>query len=108
MRCTQVTVRWRSGLHLRPAAQLIRLARGFQSEIRLRVGGTIADARSILAILLLGAGLGTALEVEASGADEPEAILAVQQFFAAAAEDGDAGPADLSTLRTDPRNEHRV
>ncbi len=91
MRQTKVTVPWDSGLHLRPAAQLIHLARGYQSEIRLRRGGKIADARSILGVLLLSAGLGTALDIEAAGVDEGEAILAVQRFFEA--EDQETGAA---------------
>lgn len=81
MRKTQVTVPWTAGLHLRPAAQLVQLTRRFRSEIRLRLESRIADARSILGILMLSASLGTALDIEASGADEHEAIEAVQDFF---------------------------
>lgn len=95
MRHTLVTVQWGSGLHLRPAARLVHLARGFRSEIRLRLGGTVADARSILSILLLSAGLGTALDIEASGTDEREAIQAVQQFFDTSPDDGDPGNSDV-------------
>jgi len=41
----------------------------------------MADAKSVLSLMLLSAGLGTALTIEAMGADEAEALRAVQQFF---------------------------
>ncbi len=81
MQRTQVTVRWNPGLHLRPASALVQIARRFRSEIKLRFGGTLTDARSILGVMLLSATLGAALDVEASGDDEREAIRAIQNFF---------------------------
>jgi phosphotransferase system HPr (HPr) family protein len=42
----------------------------------------VADARSVLSILILCAGLGATLDIEASGPDEREAIQAVDAFFA--------------------------
>jgi phosphotransferase system HPr (HPr) family protein len=44
----------------------------------------VADARSVLSILILCAGLGATLDIEASGPDEREAIEAVDSFFASA------------------------
>lgn len=64
------------------AARLVRLAQRFRSSIRLRLGTRIADARSILNLMLLSATLGTALDIEAAGADEHEAVQAVEEFFA--------------------------
>lgn len=81
MKVTQVIIRWRCGLHLRAAAELVRLAQRFRSEIRLHLDSQVADARSVLSLLLLTASLGRALRVEARGADEHEAILAVRDFF---------------------------
>jgi phosphocarrier protein HPr len=81
MRATRVTVNWDDGLHLRSAARLVRLARKFRSKIVLRLGSRVADARSILSILVLSATLGAALYIEASGDDEQEAIQAVQAYF---------------------------
>jgi len=76
-----VTVRWTRGLHLRAAAELTRLTHRFSSQVCLQLGSQIADARSVLSLMLLSASIGTALEVEASGADEHEAIEAIQNFF---------------------------
>ena len=78
---TKVTITWRDGLHLRRATELVRLAQNFSSRICFHVGSRMADGRSVLSLLLLSAGLGTALVIEAAGADETEALRAIQDFF---------------------------
>ncbi len=78
---SEVTVGWDQGLHLRRAAELVKLTQGFQSRIFFHLGNRMADARSVISLVLLSAGLGTALIVEAVGADESEAVLAIQDFF---------------------------
>ena len=82
MKMTQLVVAWCHGLHLRPASRLVARARQFQSAVRLGVGGRVADARSIIQILLLSASLGTIMVIEADGADEQEALTAVAAVFA--------------------------
>lgn len=70
------------GLHARPAAQLVHIAGRFQSSISLRkIGGSWADCRSVLALLMLAATCGTELEVQASGCDAREALDAVGAYF---------------------------
>ena len=64
----------RLGLHARAAAKLVRLASGFESEIRLRHGEREADAKSIMALMMLAAADGTEIEVEARGADAAQAV----------------------------------
>jgi len=64
------------------AARLVRLSQRFNSSIQLRLGARVANARSILGVMLLGATLNTCLEVEAVGSDEIEAVRAVEEFFA--------------------------
>jgi phosphotransferase system HPr (HPr) family protein len=63
------------------AARVVRLAQRFHSSIRLRLGTRIADARSILGVMLLSATLGTALDIEAAGNDECEAVRALEELF---------------------------
>jgi PTS HPr component phosphorylation site len=46
MKTTRVTIKWHAGLHMRAAAQLVRLARRFRSSICLRVGSRVADAKT--------------------------------------------------------------
>ncbi|MCW5557697.1 MAG: HPr family phosphocarrier protein [Verrucomicrobiae bacterium] len=77
----EITIAWSRGLHLRRAAELVRLAQRFSSQISVQVDSRMADAKSVLSLMLLSAGLGTALTIEAMGADEAEAMHAVQQFF---------------------------
>ena len=82
MKTTRVTVRWQRGLHMLTAARLVRLAQRFHSSIRLRLGTRMADARSIISLMLLSASLGASLDIEAAGKDEHEAVAAVEDFFA--------------------------
>jgi phosphocarrier protein HPr len=73
----------RLGLHARAAAQLVRLASGFQSKIKLsRTDNAVtADAKSILSVLTLAAAKGVDLEIEIEGSDELAAFEAVQDIF---------------------------
>ena len=73
----------RLGLHARAAAQLVRLASGFQSKIKLiRTDNfVLADAKSILSVLTLAASKGVELEIEIEGEDEEQAFEAIQEIF---------------------------
>jgi phosphotransferase system HPr (HPr) family protein len=81
MRVTRVTVRFAGGLHARPAVSLIRLLERFQSRVDFKTGNRIANAGSLLSILLLAATFNTQLEVRATGEDEDAAIRAAEVFF---------------------------
>jgi phosphotransferase system HPr (HPr) family protein len=65
------------GLHLRPAARLVSLARSFRSEIRVHCKGTTADGKSILDLVTLAAECGTTLDIMAHGPDAHEAVAAL-------------------------------
>ena len=73
----------RLGLHARAAAKLVRLASGFDSKVELRRvdSGLSADAKSILSVLMLAASRGTELHASAEGADEEEALSAIDRLF---------------------------
>ncbi|RKX42843.1 MAG: HPr family phosphocarrier protein [Verrucomicrobia bacterium] len=81
MKKVQVIVPWEEGLHMRPASRLVRCASVCRSSIRIMAHGKVADARSILGILLLCASVGTLLDVEVSGEDEVSAMSAVEKIF---------------------------
>jgi len=81
MKQTQFRVPWEKGLHLRPASQLVRLAKASKSVICLRVGEKVADARSILAILLLCAAAKMVVDVEITGEDEDAVLTSVTSVF---------------------------
>jgi phosphotransferase system HPr (HPr) family protein len=86
MKTTTVIVPWQEGIHLRRAGNLVRLAMQFRSSILCRLGERVADARSVLSILILCAGLGASLDIEISGPDEREAVQAVDAFFSSSDE----------------------
>ena len=81
MKSTQVIVRFSGGLHARPAGGLVWLLKKFRSRVVLRSGNRVANASSILSILLLAATFSTQIEVQATGEDEEEAIRATEVFF---------------------------
>lgn len=81
MKHSRITVPWTEGLHLRRAAQLVKVARKFRSVLCLKCDGKIADLRSIVSILALCATMGTTLDLEAVGDDELEAAQTVEQLF---------------------------
>ena len=61
-------------LHARPAANFVKAAMRFHSRVMVGANGKIADAKSILAVLSLGAKGGTTLELNAEGDDAPAAL----------------------------------
>ena len=71
------------GLHARAAAQLVRLAGTFQSDIKLRRtdNSVVADAKSILSVLTLAATKGIELEIMVEGEDETNALRAIEEIF---------------------------
>lgn len=72
------------GLHARPAARLIELARSFDADVRVaKAGGEPVSARSLTNVVALGARLGDELQVTATG---PEASAAIEALRSLAAE----------------------
>lgn len=71
------------GLHARAAAQLVRLAGKFKSQIKLvrTDNAVMADAKSILSVLTLAASKGTELVLTVEGTDETEATAALEELI---------------------------
>lgn len=65
-------------LHARPAAEFVRTAMGFQASIVIRFGEREADAKSLLAVLGLGAKAGSELSLRADGGDAVPAVEALR------------------------------
>jgi phosphocarrier protein len=70
-----------SGLHARPAAQFVQKATGFKCSVTIAAGGKVANAKSILQILSLGAKKGTEILITAEGADEAECVLSLSELL---------------------------
>lgn len=68
------------GLHARPAALLARTLTGLTADVTVRFGDHEADARSVLALLGLGARKGDRLTVSARGADAAEALSRIERL----------------------------
>ena len=62
------------GLHTRPSMEIVKCATGFKSEISLTYQGNQVNAKSILGILMLAAGKGAKIQIEAIGEDAEEAV----------------------------------
>lgn len=70
------------GLHARAAAKLTHIAGGYKSEIWLSRSGRRVNAKSIMGVMMLAAGQGTTVFIEASGDDADRAIAAMLQLIA--------------------------
>jgi phosphocarrier protein HPr len=82
MQKIQVKVTNALGVHARPSAKIAQLASMFSCSVWLAVKGRRADARSVVAVMLLAAGVGSTITIETSGADEKEAIDALTDLIA--------------------------
>jgi phosphotransferase system HPr (HPr) family protein len=71
------------GLHLRPAARFVEVARRYAAEVRVRCNGSEADGKSVLDLMGLAAGFGMVLELEARGPDAGEAVIALADLISA-------------------------
>jgi phosphotransferase system HPr (HPr) family protein len=70
-------------LHARPAADFVRTAMAFSAQIDVGANGKEANAKSLLAVLALGARGGTALRLRADGDDAGSALAALSGCVAA-------------------------
>lgn len=81
MQKKELVVRHAYGLHARVAARITKVAKAFQSSVVLVANGKRANARSLVAVMILAAGMGTRVYIEASGPDEAEALTAVARLI---------------------------
>jgi phosphocarrier protein len=72
-----VTISNKLGLHARASAKLTKLAGGFQSEVFMTRSGRRVNAKSIMGVMMLAAGMGAEIEIEIEGTDEQAAMDAI-------------------------------
>jgi phosphocarrier protein len=77
-----VTITNKLGLHARASAKLTQAASQYQSAVWIARNGRRVNAKSIMGVMMLAAGLGSTVELEADGPDEDAAIAAVEKLFA--------------------------
>jgi phosphocarrier protein HPr len=74
---TSVTISNKLGLHARASAKLTKTASGFRSDVFISRGDRRVNAKSIMGVMMLAAGLGVDVEIDATGEDEQAAINAM-------------------------------
>jgi len=74
---TTVTISNKLGLHARASAKLTKLAGTFGSDVFMCRNGRRVNAKSIMGVMMLAAGLGTEVEIETDGVDEQQAMDAL-------------------------------
>lgn len=81
MKKESIEIKNKLGLHARAAAKLSHLANSFKAEIFLIYNDSKVNAKSLLGILTLGAGVGNKILVEFEGMDEEDAARAIIELF---------------------------
>lgn len=72
----------KNGLHARPAAEIVKISAGFQSEITLVKDGMEVNGKSIMGVMMLAAEFGSTVAIRADGPDEAEAVAALCALIA--------------------------
>lgn len=70
------------GLHARASAKFTQLAGKYKSDVYMSKGGRRINAKSIMGVMMLAAGMGTKVTVETDGPDEAEAMEALLELIA--------------------------
>jgi phosphocarrier protein HPr len=78
---TSITISNKLGLHARASAKLTKLASSFASDIYLTRNDRRVNAKSLMGVMMLAAGLGSQVEVEATGVDEQAALQALTSLI---------------------------
>ena len=69
------------GLHARASAKLTQLAAKFQSDVQLSRNGRKVNAKSIMGVMMLAAGIGSSVKIEAEGKDAEAALSALLKLI---------------------------
>ena len=82
MQKVTVTISNKLGLHARASAKLTKLAGSFTSDVHMTRNGRRINAKSIMGVMMLAAGQGSEVMIEAAGADEAQALTALTALIA--------------------------
>ena len=74
---TSTTISNKLGLHARASAKLTKLAGSFACEVWIAKGERRVNAKSIMGVMMLAAGIGSTVDLETDGADEQKAMDAL-------------------------------
>ena len=74
---TSISISNKLGLHARASAKLTKLAGSFDSDVFMSRNDRRVNAKSIMGVMMLAAGIGSIVELEVDGADEEAAMAAI-------------------------------
>ena len=74
---TTITISNKLGLHARASAKFTKLAGSYRSDVFMSRGTRRVNAKSIMGVMMLAAGMGTEVEIEVNGEDEQAATDAL-------------------------------
>ena len=80
-RCVEIINK--RGLHARASAKFVKMASTFDAEVTVSKDGSTVDARSIMGLMMLAAGPGSAIDIEAEGKEAGPAVEALAALVAA-------------------------
>ncbi len=78
---SSITISNKLGLHARASAKLTKLAGGFKSEMHLSRNGRRVNAKSIMGVMMLAAGMGSQVDIEVEGPDAQDAMDALRRLI---------------------------
>ncbi len=81
MNLSTIQISNKLGLHARASAKLTKLAGSFKCEIHMARNGRRINAKSIMGVMMLAAGMGSSVEIETDGADEVAAMSALRALI---------------------------
>lgn len=79
---TSTNINNKLGLHARASAKVAKIAGGFACDVWLSKGERRVNAKSIMGVMMLAAGIGSSVEIETHGADEQAAMTALLALIA--------------------------
>ena len=82
MNKTTTTINNKLGLHARASARLTKLAGSYPCEVWIAKGERRVNAKSIMGVMMLAAGIGSSVEIDTSGEREQEAMDALLTLIA--------------------------
>ena len=78
---TEITISNKLGLHARASAKLTKLAGSFSCDVFMSKGERRINAKSIMGVMMLAAGVGSVVELETNGDQEQEAMDALVELI---------------------------
>ena len=89
MRKQSVPIVNKLGLHARASAKLTQAAARFPCDVHVSRNGKRVNAKSIMGVMMLAAGVGSTVEIETDGPEEEAAMAALVKLFADKFDDGE-------------------